>query len=218
MGNHRSSSILLLHTLYIYLCMYIQRKRLFFGNIGGFYRLSCACGEHRAKQPSRLFSTYLTFSKFVQQNLTFSKLCNRFHLWPRHPASTHSTTGSGSTAPSPSTVDAEHLCSGGVPKSSLAHGAGAEGSLVWHTVAQKHPDWHCKGLPVKTRGASATRLPFKVLREALVVQAETLPTSQCSAGTAAVFRPELKPSSSPFFKTRIWPCLLVPLSSLPIHD
>lgn len=125
-----------------------------------------------------------------------ASLCNRTsllascaidsYLWPWHPASTHGITGSGSTAPSPSTVDAEHLCSGGAPKSSLAHGVGAEGSLVWHTVAQRHPDWHYKGLGIKRRGASVTRFPFKVLREALAVQAETLLASQCSAGTAAL--------------------------------
>lgn len=175
MGNHRSSSILLLHTLYIYLCMYIQRKRLFLAIFGGFYRLSCACGEHRVKQPSTLFNIISILASLCNRTSLLASCAIDSYLWPRHPAPTHGTTGSGPTAPSPSTVDAEHLCSG-VPKSSLAHGAGAEGTPVQVTVAQDLPDWHCKGWGVKTGGASVTRLPFKVLREALVVQAETLPS------------------------------------------
>lgn len=58
--------------------MYIQRKRLFFGNIRGILQIELCLWRAQSKTAQHTAQHYLSFSKFVQQNLTFSKLCNRF--------------------------------------------------------------------------------------------------------------------------------------------
>lgn len=139
MRNHRSSSILLLHTLYIYLCMYIQRKRLFLAILGGFYRLSCACGEHRVKQPSTLFSIISLLASLCNRTSLLASCAIDSYLWPWHPAPTHGTTGSGSTAPSP------------LLRSSKAQSGPwcrSRGQSSPSHSSPEAPDWHYKGLGV----------------------------------------------------------------------
>lgn len=130
MGNHKSSSILLLQmqTLYIYLYMYIQRKRFFWQYYGGSLQSAFVLsGQHKVRKPSTLFSVFFSDLARLCNGLLFVTTIIQFLLTAQL---YHNKQTSSAHTPS-----AKHSFSEAVLKPGLVNAAETDGSTRYCKLA-----------------------------------------------------------------------------------